>query len=768
MADITSSQIFLFLAKQDDWKTKVDKNKDYEITKGEMREYLSGSDFENYIGMGIDDVSAKVFNEFWAKLDNNVSDYKLDETEEGKLDSTVANYQKLEELISKNTPNGTVKTENMGKWEARIAELLLEKVESGEKTIDDVIADTSAFIVAYNKATAEVLADQYKNDTSIKSMIASAGIDYDITKDETLNNIINKYIEDVVSKFTYSTGENGQPNFTPADINKQKKNLINSYLKTAGLGDGGTIDVSKYGYNPETLNEVQNAVVLKKVSDKLSGEKSKFAGYEKEFDGVLNSFLANYLETSGITAEGGKSLFDTIVGKLDQVKSAFTSSKEYKNLETTMNVYKKYRDNLDDTFKSAVKEALGDDADIFLNNCKTSKDYAAILQGIIERINSGDESLMSNGAVDWTKVQAAVVEEVTSLIKGAATGTGALDSLYSDYERNSSDIEKAREKAIKYCDAAKAMGGEYDSAVVKVFGSDHKATIEGIDDTIQLAGKMNTLKGLIAKITAGIDPDGDVNGWTGNGSKTMIVGTKMNFQVTATMDANLDPSKITYSATSSNGGAINMINTSKGKFNYTAPTTAGYDTITVNTYYNGELKGSTTITIDVAEIGSWGTDPSGGHLEVYGAGNPGNGTQVSASNFTDLYNNNAVIQLHSKSGTDGDWNQFKDSGTVITRLGNLLDMIKNALSGSGLDETKLSSAVETVKNQFKNTGNWFAHKDRFSGGRAEYCTGKIQSGEYPSNTIVKQHDDIKNKGDKITYMVSFKGLVDAVLAAYNG
>ena len=53
---ITSSQIYLFLAKQDDWKEKADVNKNNEITKGEMREYLSSSDFENWTGVSVKDI----------------------------------------------------------------------------------------------------------------------------------------------------------------------------------------------------------------------------------------------------------------------------------------------------------------------------------------------------------------------------------------------------------------------------------------------------------------------------------------------------------------------------------------------------------------------------------------------------------------------------------------------------------------------------------------------------------------------------------------
>lgn len=496
---ISSSSIYLFLAKQDDWKEKADINKNNEITKGEMREYLSGSDFENWCGVSIKDISADVFNRFWASIDSNVNNNKLDGTELEKMEATISNYEKLEQLISENTPNGIVKTEFIASWTGKMASALIGVVEnyneSCGKSLEELLNE--ALPAAYNKATAEVLADQYTSSAAVKSLINGAGINYDIANDKTLTTIVNNYIQAELLK----VGDNDQvKQLGAADIESKIKNLINSYLKTAGLGDCGTINVSNYGYDNTKLNDAQNAVIFKKISDKLSEEKSRFTGYEKEFDEVLNKFIESYLETSNITAAAGKSLFDTLVSKLDEIKNAFKNSKEYKTLDNTINVYKKYRDNISDEFKSAVKTALGDNADIFLNNCKTSKDYESVLQGIIERINSGDESLMTNGAVDWAKVQAAVVEEVTSMINGAAGGTGALDSLQKDFERNSSDLEKAKEKAIKYCDAAKAMGGDYSAAVVKVFGSDHKTAIEAFEDTIQLATKMKTLFGLIAEI----------------------------------------------------------------------------------------------------------------------------------------------------------------------------------------------------------------------------------------------------------------------------
>lgn len=765
---ITSSQIYLFLAKQDDWKEKADANHNGEIVKGEMREYLSSSDFENWSGVSIKDVSADVFNKFWASIDANVNNNKLDGTELEKMNKTISNYEKVEQVISENAPNGIVNANNMASWNSKMAEALLPIVEgyseSCGQTLEELLA--VALPAAYNKATAEVLADQYASSAAVKSLISGAGIDYNIAEDKTLSTVVNNYIKTELLK----VGDNDKvTQLGAADIEAKIKNLINSYLKTAGLGDGGNIDVKNYGYDASQLNDVQKSVILKKISDKLSTEKSKFAGYEKEFNGVLDKFVSNYLSTSEIKSDN---LFDTLVSKLDEIKNSFTASKEYKNLENTMNVYKKYRDNLDDTFKTAVRTALGDNADLFLNNCKTSKDYESVLQSIIERINSGDESLMTNGALDWTKVQTAIIEEITSLVNGAAGGTGALDSLQKDFERNSSDLAKAKEKAIKYCDSAKAMGGDYEAAVVKVFGADHKTAIEAFEDTIALASKMKTLFNLIEKIKVENIDESNITWTDGTVGKTFYEGFKQEFIMTASVPG-MDVSKITYGIRDCSNGVAAVVNNATGKFTLT-PSSQGRLEATVIVYYDGKEVGTKTISIvvndkaDLVNNVSFNgvSDSSGGHLEVYGATSVGNGTQTVNANFADLYNSNAVIQLHSKNGTDGDWNQYKDSSTVISRFSSLLTMISGALANSGFDKNKLNSAIQTVKQQFCNTANWSPHKDRFSGGRAEFCTGRIQSGEYPANTIVKQHDDIKNKGDKICYMVSFKGVVDAILAAY--
>lgn len=72
---------FLILSDQKRWQDEADLNGNGEITNSEMREYLSSSDFEDFCGVKINDVSAKVFNEFWSAIDANVGNRKLDEDE---------------------------------------------------------------------------------------------------------------------------------------------------------------------------------------------------------------------------------------------------------------------------------------------------------------------------------------------------------------------------------------------------------------------------------------------------------------------------------------------------------------------------------------------------------------------------------------------------------------------------------------------------------------------------------------------------------------
>lgn len=756
---ISSSQLYLFLAKQGDWKEKADVNQNGEITKGEMREFLSSVDFENWSGVSIKDVSSKVFNDFWAKLDSNVNNNKLDDTELNNLETTVSNYEKLEKLISENTPSKEI-VKNTGSWNGKMAAALIGIVEnyneSCGKSLDDLLNE--AFPAAYNQATAEVLAEQYTSSASIKCLINGAGIQYDIANDKTLSTIVSNYIQSELLK----VGENDQvTQLGAADIETKIKDLINSYLKTAGLGDGGTINVADYGYDASQLNDVQKAVVLKKISDNLSTEKTNFKGYEKEFEEVLSKFVENYLETSDIKAEEGKSLFDTIVGKLDDIKKEFTSSKDYANLTNTVNVYKKYRDNMETDFKTLLKEALGTTDDAVLEVCKTDSSYEKVLQSIIARLNSKDTALLnSDGSINWSKVQEALIDAVK--VEFASTGNnGAFGIMETDFKNNLTDLEKAKESAIAYCDAAKARGGEYANAVTTIFGNDHKSAINAYDSAIKLNNKMQELFDMINEIVA-IE---NMTWEDGSKDETFRQGVKTDF----TIGTNLEG--VTYKAKNPTGCTVtidgNTVSLTPGE----KVTSASVDIVILK---DGKEITTKTISVNVTEktkediIAAANftgvNDPSGGHLEAWYSGHFGDMQQVCYCNFKELYNNNAVISLHLNAAGQND-------GTAQTRLSNLLNLIGGALVNTGLDSSKMNIAISRVYNRFKNMIDYEYNQRGGFNRDDEQVRGSQQAqaqlGGGAEGILKYQCERTNGHRDDYYYFVSFRSLVDALLSEYN-
>ncbi len=799
MADkISGSQIFLFLAKQDDWKTKADLNNDKEITKGEMREYLGSTEFSEATGVNIADVSATEFNKFWLKLDSIAQNNRMGADELAKADITIGNYQKLEELISAKEAevSGIIDQNHIGTWNGKMAELLVGVVDNYDEncgqTIDALLQE--ALQPAFCRATAETLADQFRSPQVSQRMYSGlSGLNYDIAADKDLTEIINNYIEQKILAPT------DKP-WTAGDIEKQIKAVISSYLKEAGItNEGGNIDLSEYGYNSAKLNDAQKASLTKKITDSLAGDKAKFAGYEKEYDSALSKFIDNWIKTSGTTAAEGQSLYATIAAKIGEIANEFKQSADYKKLEVTVEVFSKYRDNASDEFKQAIRNALGEDAEGFLEFIKENTTYNSKLQTIIDRISGGDETLLNaDKSVNWSKVQEAVINAIKSIVLGAIGGTGELDALQTDYENNKKDLEKAKEKAIAYCDAAKALGGDYAKAVTTVFGSDHKGTINGYDGSegkgaYELSVKMNQLFALIAKI---VDVSKlAVTKWNSDttlNNKTLKAGQVLD-NIDASVETNIpnaDRSLFEYSVTGTSGGEAS-INSSTGKLKLKAGDQEGFLVTTIVVQYDGKTIGTKKITIDVtpnystiAGVANWanGADRTGlpggngsfsdgdGGLRLWGGSGAYNdwtlnGTDIS---FADLYNGNYNIELGTSAHSDGN----KYSTDICNRLYNLGYAVVNALAGQGLDKDKLNTAMQTVTQQWSSNitdaGKLASKGCNKSSQRKDSCGTYVKlsngftNGSYSG--ITRGQDEKGN--DQKVYMINFRQYVDAILDAY--
>lgn len=714
---ITESQIYLFLADYGkDWKDKADKldNADGKVSKYEFKKFL-GQEWNNWGGVSAENISADVINKFWNKLDTNNTTKAnlniLDEKEladmEGSLDAYTALNEFIKDKYNTDFPQTGLDSKYGNNWKWDLSDPLTAAINqciSERKTDSESVQN--ALNAAYKTAYSLATAQCFVAQYTSGNEVKSllSGLDYSFEDDMVFQNIVKTVVEGLGD---ITPGKDGAQ-----AIQAKISALVNDYLATAGIGSGNAANID---YNISRLNDLQKAQLVKlsgsALNDKLSSIDIKDRN-GKKID------LSNPKYSEAYNA--AKLAFaDWYINKGSKLVSPAPNQSLFDAMQADL------KNNYQALFEQSGAKSI-------------FQLEAQMIDGYL---------LLDEGNDFYNKIkEAGATEEQLRDIKNYIT-LGNPEKDFPEYYKAYNEI----------LDAIKSGDSNY----LKANGSiDYEAVDAKLLEVI--------------KIQCGIVEPADevsrangVNGWSGSSKVVMPVGTTKSFQVTASLDSDIDLSKVSYSVSSANGGSFSVINSANGKFEYTTPMIAGYDTITVNCMYNGEILSSTTITVEVPEIGAWGVDPSGGHLEVYGAGVPANKSQVITSNFTDLYNNNAIIQLHT-GDQDGSWYKYGSSGTVISRLKNLLTMIGTALGKNGsMDQVKLDRAIQTVLQQYSNTDNWFADKSRFSGGRAEYCTGKMQSGEYPSNTIVKQHDDRKNATDKIVYMVSFRALVDAVLDAYN-
>ncbi len=503
-----------------------------------------------------------------------------------------------------------------------------------------------------------------------------------------------------------------------------------------------TADYVAQEYIEEVLSDIENYArgddkVLKGVIDKYIAEIKKLGNdnlpTEEEIQTKVKELVDAYLSTANI-GEGDATTL-TSYGYAPRDKSPMNDLQKAVLLTEALNSVR----------TDATEKAKYD---------MSNDGYKAALNDFINSLNYGD----------FAKYQGNILEQ----FKQSTYYTTIQEKV------DEANLAKVREDAIKYCDSLYKQGNLYKAAVDNIFGSDYAKAINEMDaETIE--STIAQLKEAIAAYDISEMTDAEKQALlNGLADITVLQGENKTVLLNKVGSCNgniITSERITYTYS----GAVSVDSSGKVTYNTANP---GTWSGTVNALIDGKIVASKTIIIKVNYNNSnlvnnisgttadsaWGGNTT--NLEVYGCQGVSDSTQLTSSNFSTLYNGGAVIQLYS-GGTDGDWDEFGKSSTVTSRLRELTSYIGNILKSAGYDSSKLNTAIATVQKKYCNTKNWIAHKDRFEGPRSNYCANKINSGEYPSNTIVKQHDDIKSHKDKVVYMVSFKGLVDAILDEYN-
>ena len=556
---------------------------------------------------------------------------------------------------------------------------------------------------------------------------------------------------------------------------------LKTALEGAGLGESfvSMLDGLMKG-EVEVYDKIKEEAAAKAQNGDFNGE----TGFDinKAIEWITGQIKNNLAEFYG------DSLGDASLTELKEIyNNLVAAAKENDNADGVKEAAIKYCNALADKstkFAEPIKMLFGDNYATEINGMKAAdiQDKIADLMTEVEAL--GDANELSLDASSWASFGEA--SEQVDLTASKASAIEYIEYAFKLVEsldpRNGimTGLNKTRKENCLTDMRSVFPGGTYNSAINNCTTAEElQQLMDKFMSCFRRALSIDLDKSKEISQLTNTHPWKPVTTTVTNSTINVCQGFTQTFNITPTFkDADGNTKTITTDRISYKSSNTSLVNVDQAGNVTVTGGAEGTFTVTVAVLVDGVEVGKNTITIvstedipaeailDKASF-SGVSDSSEGHLEVYGCSGVNNDSQMINADFATLYNGNAVIQLHTKSDTDGDWDEFGDAGIVQARLTSLANIIKGALVNAGLDQTKLDKAVSTVIGRYNDTANWEAHKDRFDGGRADFCTNKIKNGTYSSDCIVKQHDDIKRKGDKIVYMVSFKGLVDNILEAYN-
>lgn len=770
------------------WVDTADKNEDGIIIKAEFTEFVN-ENYKNWSGNESGEtLSADIINNFWKKIDTTVSGKvagssksnrnALDKNEQANLDKKLEAYVALNDFIKENVNIPSVLTTTGAQWKAAVSDELSAILEKNASKGADALVEiwTEKLPEIENKQTALFCATEYQN-TLVNGLLKDYP-DYKVADDSTLNKLIDAYLKTI----------NGDSD--PSTIKSDIQEIMKTYLATAGLGEGGSYDLSALGYemkDGDKLNGIQEAVVKASIKKNLEGIKTdaNYEKYKEYYDKAIEEF---------INAEVGKAT----VGTFDAVKGtgleAFKESKAYKNIQNRVTFDTLFNNSeVADTNKlyKALETEFGKIiAERIVKNSRYMDTYTSITTAALEKVNAG-EFLKEDGSFDTDAVLKYVVDEIGKNLVAFTDGLSgdmSLEGLQEIYNKRTESAKKMESTedsltaihnaAIDYCKSVAAKSTALENAVIEAFfPNDCTKTIA---DVTALINKMYPadIDETMAKLIIEVNKIGDSSKWglktiTGAPAEgtSIIIGTSATYQLTPTLkddkgtDVTHDATKIKYNVASVSGGEVSIDDL--GQMTIKAGSARGFVKATIEVMYDGKVIDKQEISVKVSDykdlVNDIGNDKWGGsseHLEVFGcSGYTDGATQVTGCSFKDLYNNNAVIMLHQGKG-NGD-----HKGTVKERLTALCGFITNALAGKGLDAAKLQTAKNTV---IENLMAGFGRKGKSRDNTERDALGTRVSNKIKANEFggVVKFTDFKRKDYQVN-MVSFKEVVDMILAEYQ-
>ena len=744
----------------------------------------------------------------------------LDDKEIENMETRIVAYQQVNEYSDEYIKSPGVFTSSDAAWKNDVETELMTHLE--EWINNGCQGDLTAYLEQYrpsveNKYTAQYCAIEYQNEL-LKDVLKDYP-EYKIGDDSTLQDMLQEYLNGFASMET-------QP--SPETIKNEIRSIIDAYFATAGIGNGSDYDLSSLGYTQNAdspLNDIQKAKLTAKLKSNLAEITSdpNYEKYKDLYDEAINDFISGIVDSTkfsefetvlsqGIEEFKATDEYKTLMNRIEvttvlgdlSVGSYFYNAIKRKLGQTLADKFSQDAGVLPDAFNEIINQAIEKvlNGEFLKQNAHIVYPGTSTAQSVAEAASTSFTSggitinptyTLYNGnlniseLLDWVTDQLAIrLDEIYT----NGYGEMELEELNNVYDKlfdtadelqGDEKLSMYRNTAINYIEALMDMG--YADALKDVIGDDYKAKINQM-----LPSDINDLLDNIKQVVDDTVLPGDSGDFSVNwnpalNDMTLSTGgsTKIGFGSVDSNGKSYDASKISYSAS---GSGLNVSVDGSGNISISAGDAVGVFKVSVSVLYDGqpisqisfnvtvEEKPSYDEIIDKIEGDGWG-DLKSEHLEVYGlTGDFENGKQIHEYSFADLYNNDAAIQLHRRYAKHKDNNWNNNKGTVITRLNQLGDFIATVLATAGLNKSILDTAVDNVVNNLiekgpkykevvDDVGNWVGDTT-VSGHTADLITGDDSSYR---NTIVEGENSYGT--DTISYQISFRDLVDLILAEYE-
>ncbi|MBO5738871.1 hypothetical protein J6R97_05980, partial [bacterium] len=313
------------------WEEVADADNNQAITYGEFDKFTM-SNQDDIFSQGNEDCDTvdelkDLINAFWNTVDTKRTGYvgktdvrnkfALDDNEMKNIERNVERYNILSNFINNQTQPSFL-SGNYGKiWKEMLEEKLGALLEASNLSGDELknyLAQEYPRIA--QECTAECSKMQYMDQLVKGDLFDDYREYYQYGSDETLNNLIQSYIEGLTEIKS------------PEEINNDIKAIINAYLAQAGINvEGDSLyNLEALGYQANVLNDLQKAVLMPEMIEALWT--NEYEGYEDQFNKAVEKFI-DEMGKNGESFDSIKSMLEDV----DSLSEAFNNSNAKQSLD---------------------------------------------------------------------------------------------------------------------------------------------------------------------------------------------------------------------------------------------------------------------------------------------------------------------------------------------------------------------------------------------------------------------------------------------------